>query len=177
MGTVKGAPADPEMMRIDAEIEKDSAEIWTIRNEGKNWSHPIHSHFTEFLLMKVNGRPFKATEIQTRNTEDSRRGYDFEDLAENPDATAKHEHCFHCRRRPLKVFFGGARRDVTTFLPNDEIEIFMRWKDFHGKYVMHCHNVVHEDHATMIRSDIVPPKKKAKKSHAQTAGKRRTRPA
>jgi FtsP/CotA-like multicopper oxidase with cupredoxin domain len=24
-----------------------------------------------------------------------------------------------------------------------------------GRYVMHCHNVVHEDHAMMIRWDIV----------------------
>ena len=35
----------------------------------------------------------------------------------------------------------------------------MRWDDFLGKYVMHCHNVVHEDHAMMIRWDIVPPGK------------------
>ena len=156
--TINGKPAG-DLSIPQAEIEGDSAEIWTIRNEGKNWSHPIHSHFTEFLLMKVNGRPFKATEIQTRNTDDSRRGYDFEDLAEPPEAASKREPCFHCHRKPLKVFFGGARRDVTTLLPNDEIEIFMRWNDFHGKYVMHCHNVVHEDHAMMIRWDLLPNKK------------------
>jgi hypothetical protein len=37
----------------------------------------------------------------------------------------------------------------------------MRWDDFLGKYIMHCHNVVHEDHAMMIRWDIVPSKKPA----------------
>jgi len=26
----------------------------------------------------------------------------------------------------------------------------------HGRYPMHCHNVVHEDHAMMLRGDIVP---------------------
>ena len=140
--TVNGKPADG-LTNPDAEIEEGSAEIWTIRNEGKNWSHPIHSHFTEFLLLKVNGRPFKATEIQTRDVQNSLRGYEFADARE---------------RKPLPVFFGGARRDITTLLPNDEIEIFMRWKDFHGRYVMHCHNVVHEDHSMMIRWDIVPPK-------------------
>jgi hypothetical protein len=35
----------------------------------------------------------------------------------------------------------------------------MVWPDFLGKYVMHCHNVVHEDHAMMIRWDIVEPGK------------------
>ena len=34
---------------------------------------------------------------------------------------------------------------------------FGRWRDFLGKYVMHCHNVVHEDHGMMIRWDIVEP--------------------
>lgn len=155
MWTVNGKPATG-LTTPDAEIEEGSAEIWTIRNEGKNWSHPIHSHFTEFLLMKVNGRPFKATEIQTRDPEDMRH-YQFEEiepLASTPRGCFK----WPPNRKPLSVFFGGARRDITTLLPNDEIEIFMRWKDFHGRYVMHCHNVVHEDHSMMIRWDIVPPK-------------------
>jgi len=139
--TVNGKPVD--LSKPSAEIEEGSAEIWTIRNEGKNWSHPIHSHFTEFLLLKVNGRPFAATDIQTRSPDFSLRRYEFADARQ---------------RKVLPVFFGGARRDITTLLPNDEIEIFMRWKDFYGKYVMHCHNVVHEDHSMMIRWDIVPPK-------------------
>ncbi len=174
--TINGKDAG-HLDRAEAEIEDGSAEIWTIRNEGKNWSHPIHSHFTEFLLYKVNGRTFGPRQIQTRDVEDPLRRYQFVDLAPLP-ATAATSNCgFKCTRPPINVFMGGKRRDITTLLPNDEIEIFMRWRDFHGKYVMHCHNVVHEDHAMMIRWDIVPPKKKAKKSHAQAAGKRRTRPA
>ena len=39
---------------------------------------------------------------------------------------------------------------------NEEIKMFMRFRDFHGKYPMHCHNVVHEDHDMMLRWDIVP---------------------
>ena len=54
-------------------------------------------------------------------------------------------------------FMGGPRRDVALLLPTWEVKVFMRWKDFLGKHVMHCHNVVHEDHAMMIRWDIVPP--------------------
>jgi hypothetical protein len=54
-------------------------------------------------------------------------------------------------------FMGGPRRDIVLLLPGSEVKIFMRWKDFRGKYVMHCHNVVHEDHAMMIRWDIIAP--------------------
>ena len=27
----------------------------------------------------------------------------------------------------------------------------MRFRDWTGRYVMHCHNVIHEDHAMMVR--------------------------
>ena len=33
----------------------------------------------------------------------------------------------------------------------------MQFRDWYGDYPMHCHNVVHEDHAMMIRFKIVPP--------------------
>jgi FtsP/CotA-like multicopper oxidase with cupredoxin domain len=124
--------------RIDAAIEQGSGEVWILRNNGKNWSHPIHSHFTEFLLHEVNGRLVRPETIQST---EGRRHYEFE----SADA-------------PVKVFMGGQRRDIATLLPNDEVKVFMRWEDFLGKYVMHCHNVVHEDHAMMIRWDIVPKK-------------------
>lgn len=155
MWTINGKPADSEMMRVDAAIEEDSAEIWTIRNEGKNWAHPVHSHFTEFLLLEVNGRKMSATEVQT-TARDERRHNEFPAL-EQP--TQKHRASggdFQWRGEPIRVFMGGSRRDIATLLPNDEILIFMRWHDFHGRYVLHCHNVVHEDHAMMLRWDIVP---------------------
>jgi FtsP/CotA-like multicopper oxidase with cupredoxin domain len=48
-----------------------------------------------------------------------------------------------------------ARRDVINLQTNDEVRLFMRFRDMRGRYVMHCHNVVHEDHAMMIRWDMV----------------------
>jgi FtsP/CotA-like multicopper oxidase with cupredoxin domain len=48
-----------------------------------------------------------------------------------------------------------ARKDVIELNNNEEVRLFMRFRDMKGRYVMHCHNVVHEDHAMMIRWDIV----------------------
>jgi FtsP/CotA-like multicopper oxidase with cupredoxin domain len=48
-----------------------------------------------------------------------------------------------------------SRRDVINLQTNDETRLFMRFRDMKGRYVMHCHNVVHEDHAMMVRWDIV----------------------
>ena len=45
---------------------------------------------------------------------------------------------------------------MVTLGPNEEVRVFIRFQDFVGKYPMHCHNVVHEDHAMMLRYDIAP---------------------
>jgi FtsP/CotA-like multicopper oxidase with cupredoxin domain len=48
------------------------------------------------------------------------------------------------------------RKDVFPVKNDEEVWIFIRFRDFVGKYVMHCHNLVHEDHAMMVRWDIEP---------------------
>jgi FtsP/CotA-like multicopper oxidase with cupredoxin domain len=47
------------------------------------------------------------------------------------------------------------RKDVFMLGPNERVQVFMRFRDFTGKYVMHCHNTIHEDHSMMARWDIV----------------------
>jgi FtsP/CotA-like multicopper oxidase with cupredoxin domain len=47
------------------------------------------------------------------------------------------------------------RKDVLVLRPNETVQLFFRFRDLLGHYVMHCHNVVHEDHAMMMRWDIV----------------------
>src|SRR5438552_9107058 len=149
------------MLRIDAEIERGTSEIWIIRNEGKNWSHPIHSHFTEFILQKINGRPVQREEIQTTASDNPRRKAFVPLTAEIPQHPSHRNFSCpeDCKDIKVPVFMGGNRRDITTLLPDDEIEIYMNWSDFHGRYVMHCHNVVHEDYSMMVRWDIVPQQK------------------
>ena len=56
--------------------------------------------------------------------------------------------------RPAPPWEG--RKDVLTVGPNEEVKIYMRFRDFLGRYPMHCHNLIHEDHAMMVRWDIVP---------------------
>ena len=111
--TVNGRLMDPN--RIDARIESGSAEIWTIRNGGNSWAHPVHTHFEEFQLLEKNGIPIKSGE------------------------------------------FLRSRKDMIELGPNDEYTFFGRWRDFKGIHVMHCHNVVHEDHEMMIQWQMVEP--------------------
>jgi FtsP/CotA-like multicopper oxidase with cupredoxin domain len=46
------------------------------------------------------------------------------------------------------------RKDVYSVKSEEVVRVFIRFRDFTGKYVMHCHNTVHEDHAMMVRWDI-----------------------
>lgn len=48
------------------------------------------------------------------------------------------------------------RKDVTQLHPNERAELFFRFRDWLGKYPIHCHNVVHEDHAMMALWHVQP---------------------
>jgi FtsP/CotA-like multicopper oxidase with cupredoxin domain len=48
------------------------------------------------------------------------------------------------------------KKDTTLLGPNDTAEILIRFRDFSGPYVMHCHNIEHEDLHMMVRYDVVP---------------------
>jgi FtsP/CotA-like multicopper oxidase with cupredoxin domain len=49
-----------------------------------------------------------------------------------------------------------SRKDVTQLKQNERVELFFRFRDWLGKYPIHCHNVVHEDHAMMALWHIQP---------------------
>ena len=56
----------------------------------------------------------------------------------------------------LAVATDQGRKDVTQVHPNERVELFFRFRDWLGKYPIHCHNVVHEDHAMMALWHVQP---------------------
>jgi FtsP/CotA-like multicopper oxidase with cupredoxin domain len=49
------------------------------------------------------------------------------------------------------------RFDVVNLDPSEEVIIYRNFRSFVGKYVAHCHNLAHEDHAMMFGWEIRPP--------------------
>jgi FtsP/CotA-like multicopper oxidase with cupredoxin domain len=47
-----------------------------------------------------------------------------------------------------------SRKDVVRLAQGERVELFFRFRDFLGKYPIHCHNTVHEDHAMMLNWEI-----------------------
>jgi len=47
-----------------------------------------------------------------------------------------------------------SRKDVSRLQRNEHVQLFFRFRDFTGKYPLHCHNTVHEDHAMMLLWEV-----------------------
>jgi FtsP/CotA-like multicopper oxidase with cupredoxin domain len=105
--------------RVSAAPEKNSGglEIWRLVNSG-TWSHPIHIHFEEGIILRRDG-------------------------VEPP------------------IWEKYARKDVYRLGPQvdsgDMVELAIRFREFAGTYMEHCHNTQHEDHAMLLRWDIENP--------------------
>jgi FtsP/CotA-like multicopper oxidase with cupredoxin domain len=121
---VNGLTFDPN--RADASIQQGSAETWLIRNRfpGTGWTHPVHIHLEE-------GRVLDRRNITVNPTTGV--------ITINSQGVP-----------PLEQ----GRRDVYPILPNDEVLIFLQFRDWFGKYMMHCHNLGHEDNLMLVRWDV-----------------------
>jgi FtsP/CotA-like multicopper oxidase with cupredoxin domain len=77
---------------------------------------------------------------------------------------SKWAHPIHIHLEEFRILLRGgkkprgyesSKKDVLSLAPNEEVQIFLRFRDFLGKYPIHCHNVLHEDHEMMLRFDVV----------------------
>jgi FtsP/CotA-like multicopper oxidase with cupredoxin domain len=46
-------------------------------------------------------------------------------------------------------------KDTVRVGPHDDVRVIARFSGYRGKYLLHCHNLAHEDHAMMARFDVV----------------------
>jgi len=134
----EGDPANPagkvfningltfDQNRADASIQQGSAETWLIRNRfpGTGWTHPVHIHLEE-------GRVLDRRNITVNPTTGV--------ITINSQGVP-----------PLEQ----GRRDVYPIVPNDEVLIFLQFRDWFGKYMIHCHNLGHEDGLMLTRWDV-----------------------
>lgn len=112
--------------RSDAQIQQGSAETWLIRNRFPGTGW---SHPVHIHLEE--GRVL------------DRRNY-----VQSANGTVTITNHFV---PPLQ----SGRRDVYPVAPNDEILVFLQFRDWFGKYMIHCHNLGHEDDLMIARWDVV----------------------
>lgn len=46
-------------------------------------------------------------------------------------------------------------KDTVAVEEGEEVDVIMRWSGYRGRYLLHCHNLEHEDHSMMARVDVI----------------------
>jgi len=46
-------------------------------------------------------------------------------------------------------------KDTVAVDRDEVVEVIMRWSGYRGRYLLHCHNLEHEDHSMMARVDVI----------------------
>ena len=128
---INDLPFGPGHMTPLASPIKGAAELWTIKNGGGGWVHPMHIHQEEHHVISRNGvKSPKVTGI------DYSRTYG---LPPSPDPDPG----------------DNSKEDVVGLAPGESVVIYRKFRTFTGPYVAHCHNLAHEDHAMMFGWEIV----------------------
>ncbi len=142
---------DPDWKALQAKAAKLPTRTWRFERGSGGWM--------------VNGKFFDENVVSAAIPQESEEVW----VIQNPGGSWRHPVHIHFEEHrvlsrngvPVKpntqinASVDYARKDVIELNTNEEVRIFMRFRDMKGRYVMHCHNVVHEDHAMMIRWDIV----------------------
>ncbi|TLP56079.1 MULTISPECIES: Ig-like domain-containing protein [Pseudomonas] len=123
-----GYSMDPRRLTAAAQLAQEATdggfsgdgtlEVWKVKNGGNGWSHPVHVHFEEGVVLSRDGKA--------------------------PPEWEK-----------------WARKDVYRIGPEAEssqdVEMAIRFREFAGTYMEHCHNTQHEDSSMLLRWDIEHP--------------------
>ena len=150
---INGLPFDAN--RVDHVVLKGSMEEWTLRNDvlAGNWTHPVHIHFEEGRILERTTRPDPVNQPDLHVPVNLQQ---VQGVGLNPDEDPN-----------------NARRDVYPLPGQNSIKLRMKFRDFTGRYLIHCHNMNHEDNFMMVRWDIVDSIAELRQKREQIAQRRR----
>lgn len=109
-------------------------------------------------IWTINGEPFDFHVISEQVVQGTAERWILRNTAndwEHPVHIHLEEHHVIKRNGKAPAKHERGRKDVTVLGPGDELEVDLRFRDFLGRYPMHCHNTVHEDHAMLLRWDVI----------------------
>jgi FtsP/CotA-like multicopper oxidase with cupredoxin domain len=142
---------DPDFAALFARAAKAKTRVFRFERGNGAW--------------QINGKFFDENVVNANPAQESEEVWVFQNGG-GGWAHPIHAHFEECRvlshngvpvqpNTSIDGYVAYSRGDVLPLMINEEYRCFSRFRDMKGRYVMHCHNVVHEDHAMMIRYDIV----------------------
>ena len=126
------------------QIQRNSCERWILESSSGGWHDPVHIPFEEGRVVSTDG---KAPKVKTRQ-DVYRVGRDFNRV----------EVLMRFRDFPEPNYYRNPPKTRRPYGP-DQVAgtpIKYRHKNEHNRWVMHCHNLTHEDHAMMQTYHIMP---------------------
>ncbi len=134
IATDGGSSLNADMNRVSAAPETmgGGVEIWHIVNGGGGWAHPVHIHFEEGQILLRGDNVF---------------GVDVKHLPPLWEIGARKD---VYRVGPLGIGTGIADSSMI-------IDVAIRFREFAGTYMEHCHNTQHEDKSMLLRWDNEHP--------------------
>ena len=127
-----GVPVAPDTVTLN------STEVWQIVNTTVD-VHPIHLHQTMFKIL--SRQPFSVSQYQAKRVHG---------VPLDPTPFLKQD--MLSGPAPNETGF----KDTVKANPGEVTQIAMRWEDYAGHYVYHCHILEHEEHDMMRALDILP---------------------
>jgi suppressor of ftsI/bilirubin oxidase len=118
-----------DMLRTQFSVERDSTEVWTFRNPPDGMPHPVHMHGFPFRMLDRRGSPSQVRRLA---------------LDENGLAAAE-----------------TGWKDTFLLWPGERVRVAIEFAhDYPGEqvYMLHCHNLEHEDQGMMLNVRVVPPR-------------------
>ena len=123
-------------------------EVWQLENKSGGWFHPVHIHLIDFRVLSRNGDPRKVMPheqgpkdvVYLGENETVRVIMKFDDKRGREADLAIREADY------------AKRKAAGTLYPGEQAPVILPPRT--GRYMMHCHNLVHEDHDMMIQFEV-----------------------
>jgi suppressor of ftsI/bilirubin oxidase len=118
-----------DMLKTQLAVERDSTEVWIFRSPPNGMPHPVHLHGFPFRMLDRRASPEQVRRL----------------------AVGKHG---------LSAAETGWK-DTFMLWPGERVRIAVDFThDYPGEqvYMLHCHNLEHEDQGMMLNVRIVPPR-------------------
>ncbi|HEU0177865.1 MAG TPA: multicopper oxidase domain-containing protein [Blastocatellia bacterium] len=150
---INGLPFDAN--RVDHVILKGTTEEWNLRNNvlAGNWVHPVHIHLEEGRILERTTRPDPVNQPDLNVPVNLQQ---VQGVGLNPDEDSM-----------------NARRDVYPLPGQNTLKIRLKFRDWVGRYMIHCHNMNHEDNFMVVRWDVVDSIAELRQKREQIAQQRR----
>jgi hypothetical protein len=119
----------------------DEVQIWEITNKSGGWFHPVHIHLVDFKMLTRNGKP-------VFNYEQGPKDVMYVGENETIRAVMRFGERF---AKPGGGYYSWADAGLTGTIDPEITGADYRAS---GRYMIHCHNLPHEDHDMMTQFQV-----------------------